>query len=55
MFEPNREAELIQVLRFEEMQPVELAQLAAGEIVPDETGSEETDTAEDDDPSNPTP
>jgi 5-methylcytosine-specific restriction enzyme B len=25
MFEPNREAELIQALRFEEMQPVELA------------------------------
>jgi 5-methylcytosine-specific restriction protein B len=55
MFEPNREAELIQALRFEEMQPVELAQLAAGGVAADETDSEESDAADDDDPSNSTP
>jgi 5-methylcytosine-specific restriction protein B len=54
IFEPNREAELLQALRFEEMQPVELAQLAAGEIASDESSNEESDAAEDDDPSNPT-
>ncbi len=53
IFESNREAELIQALRFEEMQPVELAQLVAGGIVADEGGNQESDTAEDDDPSNP--
>lgn len=54
IFEPNREAELIQALRFEEMQPVELAQLVAGEIVANETNNEEGDAAEDNDPSNST-
>jgi len=54
MFEPNRESELIQALRFEEMQPVELAQLAAGEIAVDETG-EEDHGAEESDASNATP
>jgi 5-methylcytosine-specific restriction protein B len=53
IFEPNREAELLQALRFEEMQPVELAQLAAGEIVADDTSNEESDAAGDDDLSNP--
>lgn len=53
MFEPNREAELIQALRFEEMQPVELAQLAAGEIALDETADEESEAGEDDDSSDP--
>src|SRR5208337_3948387 len=48
MFEPNRESELIQALRFEEMQPVELAQLAAGEIAVDETGEEDHGAEESD-------
>jgi 5-methylcytosine-specific restriction protein B len=51
MFEPNREADLIEALRFAEMQPVELAQLAAGEIAMDGTDAEENGMAEDDDPS----
>lgn len=47
IFEPNREAELIQALRFEEMQPVELAQLAAGELADDNSDEEEDNGAED--------
>jgi 5-methylcytosine-specific restriction protein B len=53
MFEPNREVELIEALRFEEMQPVEFAQQAAGEILADETNNGESDAAEDDEPSAP--
>jgi 5-methylcytosine-specific restriction protein B len=47
-FEPNREAELIQALRFEEMQPVELAQLAAGELGAEEPSEEEENGVGDD-------
>jgi hypothetical protein len=44
MFEPNREADLIQAVSFEEMQPLVMAELAEGILAADASD----DTVDDD-------